>query len=108
MLEYFKASHLLVVSTLFAIVKHLQCSCTCFLRILLVQFAALVGVADTQVRQEVNEERTVEVLAQLVQDKPDMVVIIIMLSLQYVFFSIFSKENTLDLSFYNTTKQYEF
>ena len=59
-------------------------------------------------RQEVNEERTVEVLAQLVQDKPDMVVIIIMLSLQYVFFSIFSKENTLDLSFYNTTKQYEF
>ena len=82
--------------------------CTCFLRILFVQFAALVGVADAEVRQEVNEERTVEVLAQLVQDKPDMVVIIIMLSLQYVFFSIFSKENTLDLSFYNTTKQYEF
>ena len=83
--------------------------CTCFLRILLVQFAALVGVADAEVRQEVNEERTVEVLAQLVQDKPDMVVIItIMHSLQYVFFSIFSKENTLDLSFYNTTKQYEF
>ena len=48
-------------------------------------------------------------LAQLVQDKPDMVVIItIMHSLHYVFFSIFSKENTLDLSFYNTTKQYEF
>ena len=83
-------------------------ACTCFLRVLLVQFAALVGVADAEVRQEVNEERTVEVLAQLVQDKPDMVVIIIMLSLQYVFFSIFSKENTLDLSFYNTTKQYEF
>lgn len=82
--------------------------CTCLLRVLLVQFAALVGVADAEVRQEVNEERTVEVLAQLVQDKPDMVVIIIMLSLQYVFFSIFSKENTLDLSFYNTTKQYEF
>ena len=93
---------------MFATVKHLQCSCTCFLRILLVQFAALVGVADAEVRQEVNEERTVEVLAQLVQDKPDMVVIIIMLSLQYVFFSIFSKESTLDLSFYNTTKQYEF
>ena len=82
--------------------------CTCLLRVLLVQFAALVGVADAEVRQEVNEEWTVEVLAQLVQDKPDMVVIIIMLSLQYVFFSIFSKENTLDLSFYNTTKQYEF
>ena len=84
------------------------CTCTCFLWVLFVQFAALVGVADAEVRQEVNEERTVEVLAQLVQDKPDMVVIIIMESLQYVFFSIFSKENTLDLSFYNTTKQYEF
>ena len=89
--------------------QNISCvACTCLLRVLLVELAALVGVADAEVRQEVDEERTVEVLAQLVQDKPDKGVIIIMQSLQYLFFSIFSKENILDLSFYNITKQYEF
>ena len=43
---------------------------TCLLRILIIQFPPLVSVADAQVSQEVNKERTVEILAELVENKP--------------------------------------
>ena len=41
------------------------------LPLLLVQSAPLVGVANAQMGQEVHKERTVEILTQLVEDKPD-------------------------------------
>ena len=43
---------------------------TGLLWILFVQRSSLICVADAEVGQEVDEERSVEVLAQLVQDKP--------------------------------------
>ena len=43
---------------------------TCLLRVLIVQFAPLVSVPDAQVGQEVHKERTVEILAELVENKP--------------------------------------
>ena len=43
---------------------------TCLLRILIIQFSPLFSVADAQVSQEVNKERTVEILAELVKNKP--------------------------------------
>ena len=43
---------------------------TCFLRILFIQFAPRLSVPDTEMSQEVNKERSVEILAQLVQNKP--------------------------------------
>ena len=43
---------------------------TCLLRILIIQFSPLVSVADAQVSQEVNKERTVEILAELIENKP--------------------------------------
>ena len=43
---------------------------TCLLRVLVIQFAALLCVADAQVSQEVNKERTIEILAELVENKP--------------------------------------
>ena len=43
---------------------------TCLLRVLIVKFSPLVSVADAQVSQEVNKERTVEILAELVKNKP--------------------------------------
>ena len=43
---------------------------TCLLRILIIQFSPLFSVADAQVSQEVNKERTVEILAELVENKP--------------------------------------
>ena len=43
---------------------------TCLLRILIIQFSPLFSVADAQVSQEVNKERTVEILAELIENKP--------------------------------------
>ena len=44
---------------------------TCLLRVLFVQFSPLVSVADAEVSEEINEEGTVEILAQLIEDKPE-------------------------------------
>ena len=41
-----------------------------FLRLLFIQFSSLFSVSDTQVGQEVNKERSVQILAQLIEDKP--------------------------------------
>ena len=43
---------------------------TCFLRVLVIQFASLVSVADTQVGEEVNKEWPIEILTELVENKP--------------------------------------
>ena len=43
---------------------------TCLLRVLVVQFSPRFSVADTQVGEEVHKERTVEILAELVENKP--------------------------------------
>ena len=41
------------------------------LPLLLVKSSPLVGVANAQMGEEVHKERTVEILAELIKDKPD-------------------------------------
>ena len=50
--------------------KDISVIITCLLRILVVKFPSLVSVADAQVGQEVNKERTVKILAELIENKP--------------------------------------
>ena len=43
---------------------------TCFLRVLVIQFASLVSVSDAQMGEEVDKEWTIEILTELVENKP--------------------------------------
>ena len=43
---------------------------TCFLRVFIIQFASLVSLADTQMGEEVDKEWAIEILTELVENKP--------------------------------------